>query len=215
MNSPTKPEVVRHSETLRAPRSLLRARLRSETAPLHHALERELDLLAPDLSLERYRRVLRAFHGFHGPVEEQLARALPATPELDFALPARTALLERDLLALGASSADVAGLRRCADLPPLARVEDIAGCLYVLEGACLGGQVLARALHERLGLGPDSGTAFFVGEGAATGARWSRVLDWLEGVATDGERASAIVASASATFGALSRWCASCGAADA
>jgi heme oxygenase len=37
-------------------------------------------------------------------------------------------------------------LGACTDLPQLCRREQLAGCLYVVEGACLGGQLVTRAL---------------------------------------------------------------------
>ena len=62
---------------------------------------------------------------------------------LGFPLRARSELIESDLLALGLSRREIAELPRCTDLPRLSCPEDLAGCLYVLEGACLGGQVIA------------------------------------------------------------------------
>ncbi len=45
------------------------------------------------------------------------------------------------------------------------------GCLYVLEGATLGGQVISRHL-AKLGIGPENGGRFFNGYGARTGEMW-------------------------------------------
>ena len=95
---------------------------------------------------------------------------------------------------------------RCADLPRLSCPEDLAGCLYVLEGACLGGQVIAPALHQRLGVAKGSGASFFVGDAEETSARWILVLAWLEGLVRAGARSEEIVASARATFLTLARW---------
>ena len=181
-------------------------RLRRETASQHQTLERQLDLLDPDLSLLRYRLVLESFRGFYGPVESELPRLVATTPSLGFPLRARAELLERDLLALGLSRSDIAGLPRCADLPCLYRTEHLAGCLYVLEGACLGGQIIAKALRGRLPLTNDHGLSFFVGDGRRTGARWRLVLDWLEDLVRRGALADEIVASASETFCSLGCW---------
>ena len=131
--------------------SPLRQELRRETADLHRRLEIDLGLLESELSLDRYRRVLEFFFGFYAPIEAGLARVASAGPPLGLPLRARTALIESDLLSLGLSRREIADLPRCADLPRLSCPEDLAGCLYVLEGACLGGQVIAPALRERLG----------------------------------------------------------------
>ncbi len=181
-------------------------RLRRDTAPQHEAIERQLDLLDPELSLHRYRLVLESFHGFYAPVESELPRLVATTPSLGFPLRPRAPLLERDLLSLGLSRSDIAALPRCADLPRLCRTEHLAGCLYVLEGACLGGQIIAKALRGRLPLTNDLGLSFFVGDGSGTGARWRLVLGWLEDLVRRGALGDEIVASARETFCSLGRW---------
>ena len=186
--------------------SPLRQQLKRETAGLHQRLEAQLGLLEPELSIHRYRRVLRTFYGFYAPVEASLVRLAAAGPPLGFPLRARSELIESDLLALGLSRRELAELPRCTDLPRLSCPEDLAGCLYVLEGACLGGQVIAPALHQRLGVAKGSGASFFVGDAEATSARWILVLTWLDGLARAGARSEEIVASACATFLTLARW---------
>ncbi len=193
-------------EEERRAHSSFHPRLRRETAPHHQTLERQLDLLDPELSLHRYRLVLESFHGFYAPVEGELPRLVATTPSLGFPLRARTELLERDLLALGLSRSDIAGLPRCGELPRLCRTEHLAGCLYVVEGACLGGQIIAKALRGRLALTNDHGLSFFVGDGSKTGARWRLVLDWLDDLVRRGAHADEIVASATETFRSLGRW---------
>jgi heme oxygenase len=59
------------------------------------------------------------------------------------------------------------------DAQPLARanLNFAVGCLYVLEGATLGGQFISRHLAT-LGIGPANGGLFFHGYGAKTGEMW-------------------------------------------
>src|SRR5690349_18827043 len=99
--------------------------------------------MEPDLSIDRYQQVLRIFYGFYAPLEASLLRVTAAGPPLGFPLRARCELIESDLYALGVDRRELAELPRCIDLPRLSSREDLAGCLYVLEGACLGGQVIA------------------------------------------------------------------------
>src|SRR5688572_3076886 len=139
----------------------LQQRLKRETRAVHQHLEAQLGLLDPGLDMHRYLGVLQAFHGFYVPVEAAVRRRAAAELPLGFPLRARAELLERDLLALGQSPEDIAALPLCSDRPELSCVEDLAGCLYVLEGACLGGQVLSQLLHRRLGLRKENGAAFF------------------------------------------------------
>ena len=185
----------------------LRQRLKRETASAHQHLEDKLGLLDPGLDVHRYLRVLERFYGFYVPVEIDVARLAAAEP-LGFALRARAALIERDLLALGRSPAELAALPLCRDRPELSCFEDLAGCLYVLEGACLGGQVLIPLLQRRLGVAKDSGAAFFAGDEEGTLPRWTVVVAWLDGLPRTGASTPKIIRAATATFSAFARWAA-------
>jgi heme oxygenase len=184
----------------------LRGELKRETATLHQRLEAQLALLEPPLSLHRYRQVLEAFYGFYAPVEISLARLAAAGPQLGFPLRARAELIERDLVALGLSGRELTDLPWCSELPRLSCPDHLAGCLYVLEGACLGGQVVASALQRQLGVAKGSGASFFVGDADGTAARWRLVITWLEGLVGVGARAEQVVTSARETFLTLARW---------
>ena len=186
--------------------SPLRQELKRETAHLHRRLEMAVGLLESGLSLDRYRRVLEFFFGFYAPVEAGLAGVAAAGPPLGLPLRTRAALIEGDLLSLGLARQEIADLPRCADLPRLACLEDLAGCLYVLEGACLGGQVIAPALRARLGVAEGSGASFFTGDAGETAGRWRSFVGWLEGLAPAGAATAEIVASARATFLTFARW---------
>jgi heme oxygenase len=118
-------------------RSPMHARLRGETAELHRALETELDLLETTLDLGRYVAVLRAFHGYYAALEPRLQALALSSPPSGFELCARTPLLERDLAVLGLAPAELTALAGVSALPALCRVEHLAGCLYVVEGAAL------------------------------------------------------------------------------
>ena len=177
--------------------------LRHATEPDHRRLEIALDLLTPELSRERYGRVLAAFHGFYAPIEAQFRQLKPVGPPCGFALPDRTRLLELDLTALCVPRPSA----HCGELPAVTSAAELAGCLYVLEGAALGGQMLARHLASLWRLTPSTGTAFFFGDGPhVTKRRWALVLDWLERIGQAGGGTEAVVATARATFVALERW---------
>jgi heme oxygenase len=184
----------------------LRSRLRTATAELHHSLEARLDLLSPQLSLERYRLLLLGFHGYYAAIEPRLV-GLARETRVSLPIVARAGLLEQDLLSLGMRAEAIAAGPRCADLPTLLDREHLAGCLYVLEGSRLGGRVIARFVEEHLGLTRLRGCCFFADEGQETTRRWTEVLSWLEGHAADaGVDQLRIVSSAGETFRSLERW---------
>jgi heme oxygenase len=186
--------------------SPIRQQLKRETACLHRRLETDLGLLEADLSLDRYRRILELFYGFYSPLEEGMAHLVSAGLALEFPLQARAGLIESDLRSIGLSGCQVASLRRCVDLPRLLSREELAGCLYVIEGACLGGQFIAPVLRDRLGVAHTCGASFFIGDAERTWERWSRFLIWLEDLARAGAAPQEIVTSARATFLAFARW---------
>jgi heme oxygenase len=186
--------------------STIHAQLRSATKAAHLELERNLALTGPDVCLVRYTRIIELFYGFYRPVEAGLERLNILAPARTFPLRARTELLKCDLLALGLAARAISELPTCADLPNLHEPEHFAGCLYVLEGASLGGQIITRTLGDRLELTNHRGMAFFDGDGTSTVARWRGVLEWLEHVSRSGLRVEEIVTSACETFSSLINW---------
>jgi heme oxygenase len=190
----------------------LRSRLRTATAELHRALEAGIDLLSPQLSLDRYRLLLVAFHGYYVAIEPRLV-GLARETRSSLPIVARAGLLEQDLLSLGMRAEAIAAAPRCADLPALRDREHLAGCLYVLEGSRLGARMIARFVEEHLGLTRLHGCSFFAEEGQETSRRWTQVLCWLEGHADDaGVDQPQIVSSAAETFRSLHCWLSASGA---
>ena len=186
--------------------SPIRQQLKRETTSLHQRLETDLGLLGADLSLDQYRRTLELFLGFYSPLEAGMAHLVVSGLAFEFPLRARAGLIEIDLRSIGLSRCQVDGLPRCVDLPRLTSLEELAGCLYVIEGACLGGQRIAPVLRERLGVTQSCGASFFVGDAERTPERWSRFLIWLEDLVRAGAVTEEILTSARATFLAFAMW---------
>ena len=193
-------------------------RLKMATSASHTTLEDQLPLMNADLSREDYCQFVSRFFGFYAPLEVQLM-ASPHWHQLafDYAPRQKTPRLAQDLLALGRSDASLAATPRCMDLPACTTPEQLLGCLYVIEGATLGGRSITRHLQTRLGLTPESGGAFFDGYGAQTGAYWKAFCTMLSenadrhmGHSADHSsvesRHAAIVAGANQTFETLTHW---------
>lgn len=186
-------------------------RLKAQTRAEHTAIEGALDLMRDDLSLAHYRRLLELYFGFYAPVEARLADVLSAVPlgGLDFETRRKLPRLRADLDVLGGPAADT--LAVCAALPPLHTPAQALGCLYVLEGATLGGLVIGGHVRRTLGLTPDSGARFFHGNGARTVEMWRSFRAALAGFAANPETATVtadvVVESANGTFRSLRHWC--------
>ncbi|PWB35320.1 biliverdin-producing heme oxygenase [Pseudomonas sp. SDI] len=179
------------------------AALRLGTADLHRRLEARLPFFSAQLDRDYYRRLLMAYYGFHAPLEQALAAHVGA---LDPARRAKTPTLIRDLQALGLAPAQIAALPRC-EVIPLIRCEDSAlGAMYVIEGATLGGQVLKRAMAERLHIDAGNGGAFLDVYGQATGPLWRSFLGFLASAVTRPQQHEVVVAAAIDTFSSFERW---------
>lgn len=185
-------------------------RLKLATSACHTALEDQLPLMKDDLSLSSYRQFVGRFFSFYAPLESQLMVS-PHWRSLafDYTTRQKTPRLTLDLLALGSSSAELAATPRCTNLPVLTTPEELLGCLYVIEGATLGGRIITRQLQTQLGLTLESGSAFFDGYGAQTGSNWKAFCTMLSNHAdlhADENHHAAIVAGANRTFETLTLW---------
>jgi len=183
---------------------MLLTRLREVTGACHHALEHRLDLLREDFTRAEYAHVLRQMRGYYGPLEGHLAAAANWTGlGFDFERRRKTPLLDADLKLLGA---DAPPAPECPDLPAVGRALGRAlGCMYVLEGATLGGQLVARHARRTLGLTPANGGAFFTSYGNEISAMWRQFGAFVTARVPAGEEEAAI-ATACDVFRTLDAW---------
>lgn len=174
------------------------ARLKRETAPLHAELDA---MVAPMLSDRgRYRTLLAGLRDAYGVIEHELARHEVPLARAAYDLTERRKLrwLEEDLGALSASEPAV--IRPSYTLPDASTA---FGAIYVVEGATLGGQVIARQVIPALALSPERGCRFFTGYGAETGERWRETREAIAShlaSATEPDAAQQTVVGASMTF---------------
>jgi heme oxygenase len=182
--------------------------LRERTTHLHEQVERAVDLPARLCSVATYTSLLARFYGFYAPLEDCLAGVDDyAAVGLDFASRRKAHLLRDDLSALDVAEADIDALARCSDLPAVTDLGDALGCLYVLEGATLGGQIVCRRAEQALGVSPGRGCSFFASYGEKVGPMWKEFCRTLEGYAGVNPGASErIVTAAVGTFVGLDQW---------
>jgi heme oxygenase (biliverdin-IX-beta and delta-forming) len=202
----TRPEV---SSVAISPREVHErlATLRKHTAPYHDTLERIVDIHHRLGSSSRYSDLLARLYGFYEPFEAELDLAVTRW-ELPIDLDARrkAPLIAWDLAALGRPRSVVDGLSRCVGVPRPSSPATALGCLYVTEGATLGGRIIARDVERRLGFGPRDAASFFHGYGAETGPRWRAFCSLIATASCSTIAADAILAGAIETFIAYRRW---------
>ena len=148
--------------------SSLFARLKSGTEQQHREIEGLIDPLRNFSSLDAYKCHVFKSWRFYRSMETGLAALDWSRVGIDIAARRKLPLLERDLDALGIPRSHAPD-----DWAPLTPIDmDFAlGCMYVVEGATLGGQVISRHL-AKLGIGPNNGGCFFNGYGTRTGEMW-------------------------------------------
>lgn len=179
--------------------------LRSATAEEHERLETRLDVAGRCATTGGYRALLESFWGLHVELEPGLDAARAVTGVLPgWSRGEVLRRLEADLDDLGCGPSARRDLSRSGDLPSLGGVDRVWGCLYVVEGASLGGGVIAAELaRRRLGLP----ARFFTGDGEERGRRWHAFRRAL-GRHLEGPTAlPGVVQSARETFAAVERWC--------
>ena len=132
----------------------------------------------------------------------------PAWDEAGFVYDNRykTPQIVQDLLALGVAKNALTSIPQCNTLPELKTTAQLFGCLYVLEGATLGGRIISKHLNAILNLTPDFGCSFFAGYGQQTGSQWKAFGACLTSFATQTGSDDEIIASANKTFQTLDCW---------
>ncbi len=157
----------------------------------------DLGRLTTDLSV--YREWLTRWYGIVAPAvvldDFPFAGWLPQAQ-------LRRARLLSDLRQLGA---DPNAMTICPYLPPVENPAVAVGCTYVLEGAALGGGIVAAAIG-RGAVGRNWPVDFVTGDGDRRGARWRAFRIAAEQWACDTARRDRVVAAAMETFAACERW---------
>jgi heme oxygenase (biliverdin-IX-beta and delta-forming) len=181
-------------------------RLRGETQPSHARLERRVDIMNRVRTPSDYRTLLEIFYGLYQPLESEIVRSIhqiaPWLPDIGNRL--RTPSLKVDLRVLGNVCPEALPL---ASVPPLQTLSEIFGCLYVLEGSTLGGQIISRQIGSHLGFTPENGCSFFACHGAETGNMWRKFGDAIEAYAVSHpEGRVTMIRAATNTFSAFANW---------
>jgi heme oxygenase len=183
------------------------AALKCGTAEQHKEVERLMPFFDEHLSRQTYIRILGAFLGIYEPLERKLDSLHGwSSVGLDLAERRRAHLLRADLLALGQSEAEVRQLPRCEDLPPIDSCVDGLGVLYVLEGSTLGGQLIAREVHAKLGIDERSGAAFFQSRGNSVGKMWMEFCAVVRRHVDSSSKRAAVLNAAESTFIKFGGW---------
>jgi len=182
--------------------------LKQQTHNLHIQLEETVDIFSRVSSIDRHIAVLKIFLGFYTPVEKQLS-AVKGIEAVAFDSRRKVPQLRKDLQVLGLQPDDIDQLPVCAELPRIVNLASALGCMYVFEGATLGGQIISRHL-KKMGIDPATGAAFFNSYGDNVGAMWLAFKKDAEQHIHNVEAETIVIGTAQETFGKLINWFESC-----
>jgi len=178
-------------------------RLKIETRAAHDRIEAAMDLDRRIATHDRYRELLIRFYGFHRAWE---SAAAPKAPDRAFfERRCKTALLVKDLKALGLKSDEIIRLPQCRPLMPLPAPEAVLGSMYVVEGSTLGGAIIAHEVERRLGITAETGGAYFRSYGRDIAVMWKSFGAMLLEASSPGTD-DIIVGSAQKTFDVMHHW---------
>ena len=145
--------------------------------------------------------------GFYKPLENRLARFDWDSLRLDYSKRRKAGLLVDDLLRLGLATSEIDALPSCVLLPEPETEAGAIGCLYVLEGATLGGKLISRHLKESLAITRLNGGSFYDAYGARVGMMWKDFCDAANRYCgSQVDRCANAIAGAVDTFQAFERW---------
>ncbi|HEY1315471.1 MAG TPA: biliverdin-producing heme oxygenase [Steroidobacteraceae bacterium] len=182
------------------------AQLRSATSSSHQRLEKRLDVKARFTDLSAYRAHLEKMWGFCAALEARLAPQSFGGALPDYEARRKLPLLTHDLVDLGEAAGGVASLPRCAALPQEMDAAAAFGCVYVLEGATLGGRTLLPLVHSRLGFTPSHGARYLASYGDNVAAMWRDFGAALDSWCCVAQRRYTAMQAAVATFELLAEW---------
>ena len=177
----------------------LRENLKTETAVVHHALEKHLSMMNEAFALPEYTRMIERWAAFHQAFEKAVA-GFPEVAEF-YSHRLKTPMLARDLQALSAQvhpedeklvKEFFAGL----DLDAAA----LWGMCYVIEGSTHGGVFMARHFAKKFNLSPDAGVSYFGNYKEMMGPNWTGFVAKLEGIPADAVVEAKVIESASRLF---------------
>ena len=183
------------------------APLRSGTRDAHERLESRLRRELLSETAVSYVDVLSRLLGVYAPLESRLESQLQHHwPALDLVARRKVPLLRADLADLGLTRQMIAAVPQCAYVPAPVSSAEALGCLYVLEGATLGGKVILRAVAASALRDGRRGGAFFGAYGSLVGQRWREFTAVVADATAAGADPAVIVSGARETFAAMEEW---------
>ena len=164
-------------------------------------------ILTSQADKEHYKDVLKTFYGFYLPLEKKL-ESLEDWKDQDFDLTKRrkTQMLLQDMKSMNMTDEEISQIEMCDKLPTIDNLPQALGCLYVVEGATLGGQIVSGKLKETLGLTADTGSSFFNSYRENLRPMWKEFSDFITRYSQETKIEEPIVEASDETYHKFNDW---------
>lgn len=156
---------------------------------------------------EHYVHVLKTFYGFYAPFEQKL-ESIQEWKDYDFDLTKRrkAQMLVEDMKALGISEDEIKEIPMNSNLPQMNNLGQALGAMYVIEGATLGGQIIANKINEGLGYSVGNGASFFNSYRDNVRPMWKEFSDFINKYSDDTNITDPIVDASDETYHRFNEW---------
>lgn len=179
--------------------------LRAETRGDHDALEEigvSQKIMDGSMQPDEYKRLIKVQYLLHKVLEDQLEEAgiQDLFPDLHYEERQKMPLIMKDLQELGISQEELKEFPPAGSVPEISIPFGLLGCMYVLEGATLGGMVIVKSLKKNQNLSGIDNFHYFGCYGGETGPQWKHFLQVLQQEGNKPEAKDQVVLAAKETY---------------
>jgi heme oxygenase len=181
--------------------------LRNATQSCHKNLEKLSPFFNADFDRAAYLRWLDLMNGFYRGIDQAVLLS-GFTAMTDWQYEPRCGLIVRDIASLdNRLPYELPDQNHIlANIKKLTRTGEVAGMLYVIEGAVLGGRVLMKTLHLKAGVTATTGASFFLPYGEYPEPHWADYVKLLAQLTTNSALEEEVIYGAVTTFNTLQDW---------
>lgn len=187
---------------------MILAKIREKTMGYHDDFTSWANnILNGTISEEEYKYVLKTFYGFYYPLEQKIT-CLEEWQSMDFNIENRkkAPLLIKDMKTLNISDSEINEIEMCDQLPEIRNLAQALGCMYVVEGATLGGQIVAKKLNDIFKFDSNKGAAFFNSYGEELRPMWKSFGDLINNYSSENKIEDPIINAAHETYFKFNNW---------
>lgn len=186
--------------------------LKKRTRYAHDEIERNKaikSLFGKQFTTDDYFNLLSGFYGYYQPLEHAIEDSLQVFSVLDFDYVNKSKLILKDLKNLHKKNPDDENWYPDIALTnfKISCIEELVGRIYVIEGACMGGQLISKHLKQKFGEHVSEALSFYAYPNTGVMKHWQRVKNCIDGIAENKDFNTDVAVNAAInTFEGLNLW---------